>query len=171
MTTYLTLDDVRCLTCESKAALHREYARRYDLDVFVETGTNEGYSSKRALEWARRVLTTESCREYYDRFGAQFAGDPRVLRAWADSPAWLGGVAAEGPGRALIWLDTHNDETLSTTAELLVLCAHRENLRSCVVLIDDARWRGQPDLEEVRAAFGDTHDVTLKDDIIRAVPR
>lgn len=170
MKNYITIDDVQCLTCESKWDLHRSYALAYNLDVFIETGTNEGGSTKAALSWARRVLTVEASREYFDKYGAQFEGDPRVLRAWADSTHWLIGVAETGPGRALIWLDTHNQETMSTVAELLALVMYRQNIGACVILIDDARWPGQPSHAEVATALP-SHVVTLEDDIIRAVPR
>lgn len=166
----------RCLHALCKPDILREYAFRFHLTTFVETGTHYGETTVRMMlaPPIDRAYTIELDPVY----GNRFQGDNRVTTLLGSSIEELPKVIALLKGPALFWLDAHagdisdlNPRHFPLRQELEIIFG-AENITGSVVLVDDARFIGYghyPTLREVRA-IARGHKVEMIDDILRIEP-
>ncbi len=166
-----------------KHEIIREYARRFGLGSFVETGTYHGGTVEAVKRDFRRIYTIELDPQLAARARQRFARDGHVTVLQGDSARVLSTVLARLTEPALFWLDGHysgpgtarGSRDTPILEELDAILAHP--VRGHVVLIDDARafgaLRDYPTLAELMAfvragANGLTCEV--RDDVIRVHP-
>jgi hypothetical protein len=160
-----------------------EYARRFRLTTFVETGTHRGGTVEAMNHAFRRVYTIELGMELWAKARRRFARNGHVTVLQGDSAQVLPTVLARLTEPALFWLDAHysgprtarGSRDTPITEELSAILAHP--VAGHVVLIDDAREFGAladyPTLAELEAfvharATGLAYEV--RDDVIRIHP-
>ena len=172
---------------EARVEILRDYAKRYQLRNFVETGTSDGYTTWALRDDFAKIDTIEIDYGLWSRARVRFVGYGRIACWYGDSGVLLPGILYLLDGPALFWLDGHwcgsgpNPDGPDTPirAELpLVLSDPRPH----VVLIDDARcfregadWESErydwPTLTWVREqAVEHCYDYELADDVIRLTP-
>ncbi len=162
-----------------------EYAARFGLRVFVETGTYTGHMVYAMLDKCDEIYSIELDHRFAENAARRFAGYRHVHIVQGDSSRVLPRLLAEIHQPCLFWLDAHYSG--STTAkgevetpilqELTCILGH-ENAERNVLLIDDARcFDGTHDyapLDEVKGLILRRMPgwvVDVKDDIIRAHAR
>ncbi|MBL8758257.1 MAG: hypothetical protein JNK35_07510 [Phycisphaerae bacterium] len=161
----------------------REYAQRFGVGVFVETGTHRGDTIAALLGACPRIVSIEIEPGKVRAARARFAGRAGVEILEGDSGTVLPTVLAGLDRPALFWLDAHYmgagsgkaDDQTPISGELAAILSHP--VKGHVVVIDDARLfngtDGYPTLEAVRQAIAkqrpDLHwEVSL--DLIRITP-
>jgi hypothetical protein len=135
----------------------RQYARRFRLTVFLETGTYRGDMVEAVKDDFERLYSIELGGELCRRAKARFAGDDRIAILQGDSGEVLGALLARIERPCLFWLDSHysDADTARGERETPILrelehivrhpLAHRH-----VILIDDARlFTGEHDYPTV----------------------
>ncbi|MFN0012585.1 MAG: hypothetical protein ACKVS8_13185 [Phycisphaerales bacterium] len=160
-----------------------DYARRFNLRSFVETGTLKGdtvFALRHAFD---QLWTVEIEPRLVARAQARFAGDPGVRCLEGDSAVVLPGIVRSLTQPTLFWLDGHymgpgaGDPTnpCPISTELECVLAVREHAH--VILIDDARLftgaDNYPPLDTLRqtiAAQRPDLEWSVEQDIIRLVP-
>lgn len=143
-----------------KQRVVRGYARRFDLGVFVETGTYLGDMVQAVRRRFATVYSIELAPELYERARKRFAGRADVHIAQGDSTQILPRVLESISSPALFWLDAHasggptvmGSKVTPVVEELQAILSHA--VRDHVVLIDDARGfdgtNDYPTLDELR---------------------
>lgn len=177
------------LPLPERAQVILDYARRYDLRLFIETGSGDGYTTDIVAPHFDRVFTIEvSPSKYYGVWGA-LLHHANVLPILGDSADVLPHLVGHLSEPAVYWLDGHYDggdggrgkEDTPVRSELFTIFAS-PRARPNVILVDDARLFGTdpayPDMEWVARrvdqwatnAGWPPYEVTVADDIIRIVP-
>jgi hypothetical protein len=159
----------------------RDYARRYQLRVLVETGTYYGEMVAAMRRHVERIYSIELDPPLARRAAAKFARYPGITILEGDSarlvPELLRTIAAP----TLFWLDAgyygwagFPGETGRLAAELDAIL--RDPVAGHVILIDDARGldgrNGALTVDELKqrvAAFPD-RTIEVKHDIVRITP-
>jgi hypothetical protein len=126
-----------------------EYARAYDLRVFVETGTFYGDMVAAMKPHFDEVYSIELSRELYESVRHRFKRDGHVRLVHGDSGRALGGIVPLIRRPALFWLDGHfsagvtarGDKDTPIYEELTHILAAEEFPH--VAVIDDARCFGR----------------------------
>ena len=131
-----------------KQAVLRDYARRYGLDVLIETGTYYG-DMVQAMTYAfRRIYSIELSEDLFRRSRNRFMGQAHIELICGDSARVLPSVLRRLTAPALFWLDGHysggvtarGPEDTPILAELDQILATTED--GHVIVIDDARCFG-----------------------------
>lgn len=122
------------------------FSRQLPLARFVETGTFQGDSLRRARRFFQECHSVEMSPHYFTAAQKMFADDPGVHLALGDSPGFLRCWQEKFRGEpALFWLDAHwcvADKTAGQNSQSPLLGeieALSELPSGSVVLIDDAR--------------------------------
>lgn len=117
----------------------QEYARRYNLRVMVESGTNMGQMIASLLPQMDAVYSIEMDAWRVERARRRFSADPRVHIVYGNSADQMPTVASDISQPCLFWLDAHNfDIETPIRAELQAIAAHP--IPGMVILIDDSKW-------------------------------
>jgi len=158
----------------------REYAKKFKLRVFVESGTYLGEMISAVQKVFDKIYSIELDQALYEKAKAKFAGKKRIVIFQGDSANVMPSVLALIDRPSLIWLDGHWSGGFTTKGvlntpirgELRHIFAH--SVRGHVILIDDARcFTGKddyPTLDELRDlvhSAGSHRRFEVKDDIIR----
>ena len=121
-----------------------EVLSRYLNDVFVETGTYQGATVKKALEAGfKKIYTIELDQGMYDEARIMFAGEDRVELVQGDTIERFPEVLERVSVPATIWLDAHagplppGGEAFPVLRELQILKNHP--VKTHTILIDDRR--------------------------------
>jgi len=162
-----------------KQRVVREYAERFSLHIFVETGTFLGdmvYANRNTFD---RLYSIELDRQLYERAKRRFSRFKHIHILLGDSAKILRTVLANVQQPCLLWLDAHAmvggvvGKRITPVAQELH-CILEQPAKDHVILIDDARlFVGQadyPTIEEVKSMILDKHlgwTFEVKDDIIR----
>jgi hypothetical protein len=116
----------------------------FNVDTFVETGTNRAETAMWASKQFQRVITVEGYPPLYNAAVKSFGDNKTIEFLLGDSRDHLRRVADSLQNQAIFWLDAHwcGDETYGNSDECPVL-GELEALNSSgmshIVLIDDAR--------------------------------
>ncbi len=160
-----------------------EHARRFGIDVLVETGTFHGETMYFAKSRFRKAYSIELDEALFQENQARFRGVPNVELIQGDSGVELPRLAARLKERALFWLDGHycgpgtgmGEQEAPVYQEMECIVGHP--VRDHVILIDDARLfegkAGYPAIPEFRRWVAERRpDLTfcVEDDIIRITP-
>jgi len=166
-----------------KQGVLRSYARRYDLKIFVETGTYRGDMVEAMKPLFEKIYSIELSERLFDAARKRFQADRHVELIHGDSGKELGRIMERIDRPALFWLDGHYPagETARGEHETPV----REELEHIfrapdlghVIVIDDARAFGTdpayPTLEELARYVRSRRPragVLVEDDSIRITP-
>jgi len=160
-----------------------EYARRYGLRTFIETGTNLGEMDFVLKNRFARIVTVELSPDYHARAVRRLGRFGHIECLCGDSGVVLPSVLARMTEPCLFWLDAHysagktakGEVETPISAELDV--ALRHPVRGHVVLIDDARlFDGTHDYPVLSALQQRVKELrpdlwfAVRDDIIRIEP-
>ena len=152
-------------------------SRSEEVEVFVETGTYLGKTTRVMSQVCDRVFSIEIDQALYERAVALFERDPQVTLLHGNSADLLPSVLDEIDVPALFWLDGHYSGGITggpmqspILSELRAILGHP--VKNHVVVIDDARlFRGRggyPRLRDVGAMLADTaYDMVVQSDLIR----
>jgi hypothetical protein len=161
----------------------KEYARRYGLEVFIETGTYLGDTTAAMKGLFSRLYSIELDATLHAAAVKRFERDSHVRLLQGDSGERIVEILKELKERALFWLDGHYSGGFTAKAaletpilqELSHIFAH--SIRDHVILIDDARCFGvdpdYPSIEQLKTfVLGHRPDAEIEvaDDIIRIMP-
>jgi hypothetical protein len=129
------------VTDEYKCELILDYARRFNLKTFIETGTWHGDTVEYVKAQFDQVHSIELSSELVVKCKERFVGSPHVHLYQGDSGETLGGLLASIPKTpTLFWLDAHpsGGDTVGSGSPLeKELTAIFENGSEGVILIDD----------------------------------
>ncbi len=149
----------------------REYARRFNLPVMIETGTQFGQMVSAMKKQFRAIFSIELDEENYRQAIRNFAHDRHIHIVRGDSATELPKLLRSIREPCLFWLDGHSDKT-PILEELWAVFGHQPYEH--VILIDDAHCFGSschyPALETVRKLAAELHPtatVESRDNIIR----
>jgi hypothetical protein len=163
-----------------KQAMIKDFAARFELPVFVESGTHVGNMVEAVRETFEDVYSIELAPALFEQSAARFAGLDHVHLVQGDSGEILGRVIAPIERPCLFWLDGHYSAGVTARGaletpiekELAHIAAH-PLAHQHVILIDDARlFTGTGDYPHVReiqrwASTAGFTSCTIEDDIIR----
>jgi hypothetical protein len=162
-----------------KVELLRYYARRFALEVFVETGTYEGETTYRLRGNFSRLFTVEIDSELARLARMRFARSSNVTALEGDGPEGLRIALAGINVPTLFWLDSHPCSTKTSGSgspvldELEQVMSH--GVRGHVALVDDVRLLtgadGWPTIDDVLAIVErERFETLVEDDILRITP-
>ena len=156
--------------------------QKYDLDIFVETGTLVGNTAKWASEHFSQVYTVECSYKFYILALDKLKGLSNVELIHGFSQYVLKGILPSLTGPVLFWLDAHWSRDLGYSNSQKVLCPVMEEIEAIgksefdhVILVDDFRLFGEqagwPTKTQVKRKLeGLNKIVTFSTDVFMAVP-
>ena len=162
----------------------KEYARRFHINTFVETGTYLGDMVHACRNTFRRIFSVEVDGQLYQRAQDRFRNMAHISIVHGDSADLLHVILETVTSPCLFWLDGHHSGGITGRGrqdtpirrELDCILAHR--VAGHVILIDDARCftghNDYPTLEELRqiVANKDLNRICeVRDDIVRVHDR
>ncbi len=166
-----------------KQRVLRQYAAKYNLKTFVETGTYFGDMVEALCDTFDEIYSIELSSQLHAAARARFDASPNVVLFNGDSANLLPDVLDRLRGPTLFWLDGHysGDITACGEKQTPILDELRHILSrpeaGHVVIIDDARCFGvdpaYPTIAEVEALvreFRPAGGVVCEDDSIRITP-
>lgn len=170
----------------AKRSMHLEYAERFGLKIFVETGTFKGDTVEAMRPHFDRIYSIELSDKFYQAAVKRFKGVSKVKLLEGDSGKRMPEVVAELDAPTLFWLDGHysggetamGELAAPVWAELKAIFAGMKE--PFVILIDDARCFTQvggeayPAVAEIEAwVMEQGRDLTLEVemDCIRIAPK
>lgn len=159
------------------------YARRYDLRVFVESGTYLGRTVAFMRKYCHHLYSVEIQPHLAKAAQTRFARDPTVHIFHGSGAALMPRILSDLGESALFWLDGHfaagtaraGEVACPTLQELTAVLA--DSRFNHVILIDDAReFRGvggYPTLEVVQQIVRSERPdaaIEVRNDIVRVTP-
>lgn len=125
--------------------MHLEYAERFGLKIFVETGTFKGDTVEAMRPHFERIYSVELAEKFYQEAVKRFQGVDKVKLLQGDSGERMPEIVAELDAPTLFWLDGHysggdtakGELAAPVWAELKAIFAGMKE--PFVILIDDAR--------------------------------
>jgi len=166
-----------------------EYARKYHLDTFIETGTCYGDMLEALRNDFDHIYSIELSKDLYAKAKERFKDVHHIELVQGDSGKELGNVLAKISQPALIWLDAHYSggkmrghitARSDTDTPVIQELSHIFNAKSRghIIIIDDARCFGvdpaYPTINEIRSfieARSDNLELVVQDDCIRIFPK
>ena len=158
-----------------------EYAARFSVHTFIETGTYLGSMVNATKDTFARIISIELDPALYERARKRFSAFSHITILQGDSSQILGQILASIQEPCLFWLDAHHSGMLTARGSLespiVQEMDHILNhpIVGHVVLIDDARifvgQGGYPTLTELQSMVASRRSdwiFQIKDDIIRA---
>jgi hypothetical protein len=157
-----------------------EYARRFGLRTFVETGTCYGDTVFAVRSRFDRIISIELDHALHEAAKERLKRYEHIILLEGDSGALIAGVLAQISEPTLFWLDAHYSGGITARGaldspisfELDAIIKHP--IRNHVILIDDAREfigdSGYPELTQLReSVVARRTDLTfeMRNDIIR----
>lgn len=155
-----------------------DYARRYDLHVFVETGTYLGEMVNAVKKIFKVIYSVELSNELHERAMQWFTDYEHIHLLQGDSGKVIAELTRKIDSPCLFWLDAHYSGGITARGDIdTPIIAELENIFSRpykdVILIDDARcFIGEdqyPTIEFVESYVKEKrpeYKVSMKDDII-----
>jgi hypothetical protein len=161
----------------------KEYAKKYFLNVFIETGTFNGDTVEAMKGTFEKIISIELSTTFFEKASERFKPDKHISIIQGDSGTVLGSIAGGLKQPALFWLDGHysgGDTARGATdtpvfEELAHILGSPE--RRHVVIIDDVHCfgadPGYPTIEELKKfilSMRKEVSISIKDNSIRIVP-
>lgn len=163
-----------------KEELIRDYARTFNTQILIETGTYLGDMVHAMKKSFARIVSFELDQKLAAQAQQRFAKDNHVEIVQGDSGKLLGDYLATINEPCLYWLDGHYSGGVTAKGaletpiknELTAILSHP--IEGHVILIDDARcFTGEndyPTLDELRNFVAErkpNHKLTVEHDVIR----
>jgi len=160
----------------------RSYAKRFNLETFVETGTYLGNMIFAVSDVFHEIISIEVEDFLYRTAKRRFARCSKIRIVHGDSAEVLRSMlpSIDKTKRVLFWLDAHScgGITMSAPKHPPVLreleCILDSQLSNFVVLIDDARMftgrNGYPTMEQIALLVSSkrpSHKLHVQEDIVR----
>ncbi len=144
----LKLQKIKSADCSLKADFLKKLHDAFDLDVFVETGTDLGNTTDEAQAVFDEVHAIELSRSLYEKAEDRFKGRTKVHVYHGDAVSQLPNVLTRARGRkALLWLDAHYSEGVTgagakntSIIEEITLIKDLTVKNEMFFLIDDIRF-------------------------------
>jgi hypothetical protein len=167
-----------------KQKVIKEYAKRYKLKTFVETGTYLGEMVEAVRNSFDKIFSVELSYELFEKAKKKFVPFKHIFIINGDSSKIMRRILSEINGPAIFWLDGHysggitarGEKETPIQEELSVILNYDK--RKHVIIIDDARLFGvdkdYPPLSQILDFVNsnrDDLDVMVKDDMIRITPK
>jgi hypothetical protein len=163
-----------------KQKIVRQYARQFNCNVLIETGTYLGDMVHAMRRVFREIHSIELSRKLFEQAQGRFAADPHIQLHNGNSGDILKALLPKLHEPCLFWLDAHYSAGITVKGntdtpieeELEHIFVHEFADRH-VILIDDARtFDGRKDYPtiqtvEARALKAGYHSFNVADDIIR----
>ena len=164
-----------------KSDVVKEYAQKFNIETFVETGTYLGQMIDATKENFKEIVSIELDKNLFERAKNRFSGYKNITILQGDSSELLPGYIQNIRKPILFWLDAHYSAGFTAKGklntpimkELESILIHPLNTEH-VILIDDARhFNGgddYPTLHELRQLAMNINPnliLNVKDDIIR----
>ncbi|MFC1845776.1 hypothetical protein ACFLX2_01465 [Candidatus Dependentiae bacterium] len=116
----------------------KEMADLFKTKLFIETGTQYGYTLDRAREYFQDVYSTEIERSLYQKAVRKFQHNENVHLFFGDSPDGLIAILPDIHESALFWLDAHySDVPVPIFREIEAISDHYKG--QPILLVDDIR--------------------------------
>lgn len=158
----------------------KQYAKKYSINILVETGTYLGDMVDATKNTFNRIVSIELDKNLYEKATKKFNGFDHISIIHGDSAEILQKILVDITQPCLFWLDGHYSAGVTARGSLdtpirqeLQHILHH-NIQGHVILIDDARcFVGQndyPAIEELREQvlkINPDLEFEVKDDIIR----
>lgn len=146
---------------------------RNEINIFVETGTNLGYTTNAMKNSFEEIYSIELDIEKFNQVVARFVDEKKIHLYHGDSGEKIYEVMTEIKGPALIWLDAHDSsfdlDNSPVREELDAVFSHSE--KGHVVIIDDARHFTMKDIREInKIARHYRYHCVIDEGIIRLTP-
>lgn len=163
-----------------KAQIVLEYASKYNLNWFIETGTYTGFMVSAVRDHFDYVYSIELSHKLAREAIRRFRRCSNVVIMHGDSSQVLPSLLDKIESPCLFWLDAHyskgvtarGDKDTPVMEEIKAISNH--NMLHCV-LIDDARlFDGEsdyPSREQVVDVFQDKYTISESEDIFRIEPK
>lgn len=161
-----------------KQRIVKKYAKHYQLDTLVETGTYLGEMIEATQNTFKKIVSIELDHCLYLAAKDKFAGYPHISIVEGDSGKVLPSILKTVDDGCLFWLDGHysgvgtskSDKDTPIIEELNYI--FNSNLHRYAILIDDARCfngtNDYPHLDIVRKMASEKNlKFAIKNDIIR----
>jgi hypothetical protein len=160
-----------------------EYAKKYNIHNFVETGTYRGDMLAKMRKHFKNLYSIELSEYFYSIAIRRFAKEERIKIIHGDSGRVLGQLISDLNGPALFWLDGHysagntakGEKDTPVLEELTSIFNDRRY--NHVIIIDDARCFGSipayPSLNELNEFIKEkcpNATVKIETDSIRITP-
>jgi len=167
-----------------KEQILQDYSEKFNLDIFVETGTYYGEMVEALKDTFKYIYSIELSKELYEKANEKFKGEKHIELIWGDSGVELEKITGKLDRPALFWLDAHYSSGVTARGKkdtpIYEELDHILNAKCNrhVIVIDDARDFGvdaaYPSLEElfafVRSKRNDV-EIAVQDDTIRITPK
>jgi len=161
----------------------RNFAKKYNLKVLVETGTLYGAMVEAMKPHFDKIYSIELSNELYEKAKLRFDGEKNINIIHGDSGVELGKLVSIIDEPTLYWLDGHysagvtarGDKDTPIYEELTHI--FNGNVGENVIIIDDARCFGNdpayPSIKELSdfiKTYKPNTNIEVKDDSIRITP-
>ncbi len=166
-----------------KISTIREYAARFRLKLFIETGTFMGETTAACRDIFSGLMTIELDQTLYENACRKFEHDRHVSVYQGDSGEIIETVLKNIRQPCLFWLDGHYSEGITAKGELNTPIINElrhiltHSINGHAILIDDARYftgeNDYPGLDALQAMISESspaYKFYVKDDIIRIHP-
>jgi len=167
-----------------KQMVIKEYARRFNINTLIETGTYLGDMINSVKDIFKEIYSIELDSDLFRVAQRRFRKYPHIHIIYGDSSKMLSEVLKLISTRCLFWLDAHYSGGFTakgkkdTLIEEELDCILSNWVNGWVILIDDARLfvgqNGYPNLRELQlfilsrlSKYSPTINFDIKDDIIR----
>jgi len=165
-----------------KELLVMDYAKRFSIETFIETGTYKGEMVHAIAPNVKQVYSIELDEKLYILARERFKDSPNIRLLWGDSGKILPDILIDIKEPCLFWLDAHYSGGITAKGEtntpiLKELSTILDSPYGHVILIDDARCYVGDDYPTIETIRGIVHKARpgwsfeIKDDIIRIYPQ
>lgn len=168
------------LSLRQKHEVIKDYATKFGVRIFVETGTYKGDTVFSLQKCFDKLYSIELDQKLFEKAKERFADVSKIKIIQGDSSKILPVVLSEINEKTIFWLDAHysrgitacGEKETPVSEELEAISNHK--IREHIILIDDAKSFGTsndyPDIKEVNAFCAQkfkNHEFEVKDGIIR----
>ena len=161
-----------------KQYIVKEYARRFGIRIFIETGTYLGTMINAVKKSFRKICSIEIGKYLHNQAKNRFSEYDYILIHHGDSSSILPQILRNIHEPVLFWLDAHHSGGVTEKGEketpILeeLECILRHDIKDNIILIDDARCfigkNDYPTIRELNLIIKHLDCIfTVKDDIIR----
>jgi hypothetical protein len=176
---------------EGRRAVIIDYAREYNISIFVETGTADACTTQAMVPYFAKLYTIEIDVQLWMAACDMFMGEDKVHTLLGDSADVLPGLMPKLTGPTIFWLDGHycggaTRGSLDSPVESELETVLAQAPEGSVILVDDARlfggmeaeggdngenYTGYPHINYVAyLAASHNRNYLVQDDIIRVTP-
>ncbi|MFA5359789.1 MAG: glycosyltransferase family 10 [Patescibacteria group bacterium] len=128
-----------------KQRIIKNYAKKFDIKIFIETGTYQGDTVMSVKNKFNKIYSIELNQALFEKAQNRFVAYPHIHILQGDSPKVLPSILSLIDEPALFWLDGHYSGGITSKGnlntpiieELKLILSHK--IKNHIILIDDAR--------------------------------